>query len=347
MNNHPFFNLAGKLLTAFLLFSLYGCSNIQVAKAFTFFSILDEQGKIMPYIEPQDQENRALMGDVENLSAELFHIDSAGAEHLKASFFKVWNKDKVETEWNVKDSLGKVLISRKSILDDDGRLLRREAYTKKIYSVITSSQKKEDGGTRWYYTRQDTSSSIYKISFLVDETGKTQDLRVIYPFAHKLERIYNEQHNISSIQIEGQYHGKDAVSFTYDSDGKKVKERSVSYNGKLYSYESIQRNQDGKIVDLVYSSDISDTQEHTQYEYGEDGRVSKIISGGFTKFLKYEDGKLVREEYYDYAGNLHAVTRITTDDFGNVIESVYSRKDPKTKEFKEYQKYKYQIRYYQ
>ncbi len=336
----------GKLAIAFLLSVLYGCSSIQCAKAFVFVSTLDDQGKVTPYSTPRDVEDRVLYGDVKELNTKFIKVDSTGAEHTALFISTLWNENRVETDKTLWDSLGNVISRRTSQLDEQGRLLRKDVQGKNYTSVIFSSRQKEPEGTRWHYTRKDSTATVYEVSLLIDDSGKVKDIWILHPSALQLEQVYNDINKLEAVRIKGERSKRNSVSYTYDAYSNKLMERSVYSQGTLYSYESIQRNEDGKILDITYSDEITEQLDHIQYRYGKNKKVSKIISGGVTKQLLYENDKLVREEYFDYGGKLQVYTQIKTDDQGNVLESVYFKKKPRTDQFVEFQKYQYQIQYH-
>ena len=335
-----------KALLVALPLILQGCS-MQGASALAFYSNLDKTGRWK--VHPKtDFEQRMLNGDVECISCELFVADTnSGSMVLSRTMERCWDKGGVEIRNETRDSSGKVLFSRISRTEDGYLVERNVEYGKKTHKL--QMEKKDDGGSLVHeYRLMNKEGGLvlddYRVNFHLGENGNMDRGGIFYPFRQEMDFTYDESDSLVLISLRGHpdaYH----VEFTYDPVVHKPMETSVTFERKLYSYKLEKYNSAGKVVELYYSDDITMNNEHVKYTYNENGSTLIVESGGTKRQEIYADGRLQREEYFDYGGKIRLVARIELDDAGNVLQSTYELPDPKKNKGMPLKIYKYSLKY--
>lgn len=310
-------------LVSLVVFLFCGCTNFQGAKALEFFSNIDKSGRWKTY-NRADTEGRVLIGDVACLESNLYVLDSAsGSMELKGSAKKCWDDFGILIEHVVKDSSGEIIYAQKSETEK-GYLLSRTVDNKVVSrrlskkNVLQMTEQGEDGSKIRAYTLSNDSGTVFKVQYQTDSNDKMVAAKIIYPFTHRLNVEYDKDDSLVAISDE-----TNAERFRIDfvnGPGKKYEEKVV-YNGELYSYASKEMNAQGRPLEVVFSDDFTGKQVHRKYAYTQDGRTASIWENGVSRNLVYEGEKLVREEYYNYAGKLFSVVDVVTDGVGNVVES--------------------------
>ncbi|WP_173341972.1 hypothetical protein [uncultured Fibrobacter sp.] len=314
------------ILAVLLLFC--GCSNFQGAKALEFFSHLDESGR-WKNSERADFEGRMLSEKVACVKADVFVLDTvSGKLKLDGKERVCWDDYGIETEHIIEDSLGKTISSRKTVAEKGVVLSRTvENFAPLISrrnsraSYLLMTETKDEGAITRVYTLQNDSGKVFEVLYRMDK-DKMVSAQINYPFLHKLKIDYGEDgllHSISDKRSSNAYR----IDFV---DGRKKKEEKVTYHGEMYSYRLKAMDSQGKPIEVIFSDDFCGKQIHRKYAYHPDGTTKTIWENGVSRNLIYENGRLVREEYYDYGGKLRWVVDIVTDENGNVMESSYVRK---------------------
>ena len=320
-------------LVLFILLPLFfsACS-MQGPKALAFFSNLDRAGHWKTHPKT-DFEHRILLGDVQCVSDSILVADTISNTMVPyQTRQKCWDKNGIETMYEVKDSTGKVLFSMTS-RTEDGYLVERHAEAGDSSFNLTLIKNTENGDTVHEYqlqfkNKRQFSETNYKVSFHLDKDGKIDQGGIYAPF--KQEFFFDYDKNDSLISIATKNFSKyNQIEFTYDSATNKLSETAVTYNGKLYSYKLEKFNSAGKVIELYYTNDIILEQEHTKYTYNSCGSTLTIESGGIKRKEIYEQGILRREDYIDYGGKIRLTALIETDSLGNISKSTYKSASPK------------------
>lgn len=336
-----------------LLVLFSACSNIHGARALHFIGSFNDEARQYPVFRC-DFDNRKLIGNVKRIFSIDSIVDSLGGVRLHASMIRAWNRYGVEQEYIIKDSLGNVTASRISELDSASRLLHRSFKSPQRKSEITSEQTPVKGGVLWKYETRDSSSKIYSISFLLTDAGKVEDLKITHPFhfdlAYQKSGDFTDK-NSKNYSLTVKQKNNKIWSYSVERSIHEIKggtqeEFNVFYHSNHYSYDNIKRDSEGRIIETTIADDVREIFQKVSYTYNENGQVSSISVAGNTKKMIYQEGRLSKAEIYDYAGKLRVIVDITVDDQGNVIRSVYSKKDYKTGEFKECERISYQIEYW-
>lgn len=304
-----------------------GCTNFQGAKALEFFSHLDKYGRWKNY-NRTDFEGRILKGNVACIEAEISALDSAKSKKtFKGYAKKCWDEFGILVEAVIKDSTGTNLYQLKS-KTENGYLIDRNInihlYAQTRLSAgltYISMTEEDDGGTRnIVYTQKNDSGSVFKVQFPKTPNEKITTAQIKYPFAHELKFSYNDKDEL--IQISDSKRSK-AYRINFTESNQEANETKIIYSGETYSYQLKKTNSQKQPIEEIFSDEFTGKKVHRKYTYTDDGKTATIWENGLSRNIVYENGKFVREEYYDYAESLRQIVEIETDSLGNVIKSTY------------------------
>lgn len=334
-------------LVLVISFLFWGCTNFQGARALEFFSHLDKTGCWKKY-ERTDFEGRVLSEKIACVNAELFVLDTvSGKLKVEGKERKCWDDYGILIEHVVEDSLGKILFSAKSTTEKGVVLSRTiENFTLPISrrtdrrSSLRMTESVDEGAITRVYTLQNDSGKVFEVQYRVDN-DRMVSARINYPFIHKLKIDYDEDGSLVSIHDERSF-SESRVDFDVSENRKKEK---VTYNGEMYSYRLKEMDAKGNPIEILFSDDFSGRRIHRKYTYNLDGTTKSIWENGVSRSAVYKDGRLDREEYYDYGGKLRWVVGVTVDENGNVVESSYVRKTADDYFDKVIRRYKYTYTY--
>lgn len=327
-----------------------GCSTINGAKALEFFSYLDNYGHWKTH-NRTDFEGRILSGKVACIEAEMLTFDKQSND-MKASgsVKKCWDDFGILIEYLSKDTSGNSVIHQKSETEN-GYLLSRVVdihypkQSKRHPRHFDIQMTESDNGsikTRTY-TETSDSGKVFTIQFQTEDNKKIQSAQIDYPYSHKLDFSYNEKGDL--VRVIDKDWGKSYRIDFISNPNENAEKAEIVYQGKTYSYALKKMNSRKQPIEEMYSDEFLKEQIHRKYTYTQDGRTETIWENGVSRNIIYEDGKFVREEYYDYGNTLRAVVDIETDSYGNVKQSsYYSVKSGKPNE-KPQKQFKYTIQY--
>ena len=333
-------------LVLVISFLFWGCTNFQGARALEFFSHLDKTG--WKKYERTDFEGRVLSEKIACVNAELFVLDTvSGKLKVDGKERKCWDDYGIQIEHVLEDSLGKILFSAKSTTEKGVVLSRTiENFTLPISrrtdrrSSLRMTESVDEGAITRVYTLQNDSGKVFEVQYRVDN-DRMVSARINYPFIHKLKIDYDEDGSLVSIHDVRSF-SESRVDFDVSENRK---EEKVTYNGEMYSYRLKEMDAKGNPIEILFSDDFSGRRIHRKYTYNLDGTTKSIWENGVSRSAVYKDGRLDREEYYDYGGKLRWVVGVTVDENGNVVESSYVRKTADDYFDKVIRRYKYTYTY--
>lgn len=282
------------------------------------------------------------------VNAELFVLDTvSGKLKVDGKERKCWDDYGIQIEHVVEDSLGKILFSAKSTTEKGVVLSRTiENFTLPISrrtdrrSSLRMTESVDEGAITRVYTLQNDSGKVFEVQYRVDN-DRMVSARINYPFIHKLKIDYDEDGSLVSIHDVRSF-SESRVDFDVSENRK---EEKVTYNGEMYSYRLKEMDAKGNPIEILFSDDFSGRRIHRKYTYNQDGTTKSIWENGVSRSAVYKDGRLDREEYYDYGGKLRWVVGVTVDENGNVVESSYVRKTADDYFDKVIRRYKYTYTY--